>query len=95
MLGLANAAATLPGWLAPLTAGALTQGQSGVVGQWHKVFYISSSIYAFGCVVYLIFASGEVQDWNQPETKPTSEPEKQDTLLSEGSPISLPLKVET
>jgi ACS family sodium-dependent inorganic phosphate cotransporter len=32
--------------------------------QWHKVFYIASLVYIFGCVLYLFFGSGEVEPWN-------------------------------
>jgi ACS family sodium-dependent inorganic phosphate cotransporter-like MFS transporter 5 len=63
LLGVANCFATIPGWLAPLTAARLTNGQQ-TLEQWHKVFYIASLVYIFGCVFYLIFGSGEVAPWN-------------------------------
>lgn len=31
--------------------------------EWRTVFYITSGIYLFGCVVYWFWASGEVQPW--------------------------------
>lgn len=31
--------------------------------EWRIVFYISSGIYLFGCIVYWMWASGEVQPW--------------------------------
>lgn len=31
--------------------------------EWRIVFYIASSVYFFGCVIYGCFASGELQSW--------------------------------
>ncbi|CAG7830134.1 unnamed protein product [Allacma fusca] len=64
LLGLANAFATLPGWLAPLTAGALINGNQNL-DRWNIVFYIATAVYLFGFIYYAFFASGEVQPWNQ------------------------------
>jgi MFS transporter, ACS family, solute carrier family 17 (sodium-dependent inorganic phosphate cotransporter), other len=33
--------------------------------EWKTVFYISAGIYLIGCVIYWIWASGEVQPWAQ------------------------------
>jgi len=63
LLGIANCFATIPGWLAPLTAASITNGEQ-TLEQWHKVFYIASLVYIFGCAFYLIFGSGEIQSWN-------------------------------
>ena len=35
-------------------------------GQWKKVFYITSALYILGLVVFLIFGTGKVQRWNNP-----------------------------
>lgn len=43
--------------------------------EWRTVFYISSGIYLFGCVVYWFWASGEVQPWARLET---SDPDGED-----------------
>ena len=34
--------------------------------QWQKVFYISAGMYIIGWVTFVLFASGEVQEWNSP-----------------------------
>ena len=34
-------------------------------GQWRIVFFISSAVYLFGMIVYLIFGSGMEQDWSR------------------------------
>ena len=36
-------------------------------GQWRKVFFISSGVYAFGAIFFAIFASGKEQAWSKPE----------------------------
>lgn len=30
---------------------------------WQTVFYIAAGIYLFGCAIYWLYASGEVQPW--------------------------------
>ncbi len=44
--------------------------------QWQVVFYISAAILSFGGVFYLIFASGEVEDWAKPYMQMEEETEK-------------------
>ncbi|XP_068204283.1 putative inorganic phosphate cotransporter [Palaemon carinicauda] len=63
LFGITNAAATIPGWLAPMTVGALTTNQQ-TFEQWNKVFYISAAWFIVDAVVFLIFASGTEQPWN-------------------------------
>jgi len=81
LLGLANAFATLPGWLAPLTAGALINGNQSLE-RWHMVFYIATAIYLFGFIFYAIFASGEVQPWNEIQPKDEDDINKADDRAS-------------
>ena len=40
--------------------------------EWQVVFYISSAIYTFGAIIYMIFASGVIQKWacDEDELKP-------------------------
>ena len=42
--------------------GALTYNHSRA--QWRKVFYITAAVEWFGTIVYLLFGSGERQDWD-------------------------------
>lgn len=32
-------------------------------GEWQSVFFVSAAIYAFGAVFFMIFGSGDIQDW--------------------------------
>lgn len=41
--------------------------------EWRIVFYISSGIYLFGCLVYWFWASGEEQPWARVHTEEIDE----------------------
>ena len=62
LMGLTNTLATVGGILGPQVVGMLTYHES-TRSQWQKVFYIATAIYCFGAAVFLIFGSGEIQDW--------------------------------
>jgi len=62
LMGISNTLAPLSGILGPEVVGALTYHES-TRAQWQKVFYITTAIYCFGAVVFVIFGSGELQDW--------------------------------
>lgn len=40
----------------------------GTQAEWRIVFFICSALYLFGGVVYLLFASGELQPWASEDT---------------------------
>ncbi|XP_074663225.1 sialin-like isoform X1 [Tubulanus polymorphus] len=60
-MGITNTCATIPGMLAPITVGNITQDRSQE--SWRKVFYICAAFYAFGTIIYAIFAKGEEEEW--------------------------------
>ena len=62
LLGLANTLSATSGFLGPEVVGALTYRESSRA-QWQKVFYISAAIYSFGAAIFVVFGSGELQDW--------------------------------
>lgn len=66
LLGITNSTATAGSIAAPHIIGALTFNRS-TRAQWRKVFYITAAIEWFGTMVYLLFGSGERQDWNGEE----------------------------
>ncbi|XP_077983131.1 sialin-like isoform X2 [Glandiceps talaboti] len=61
LLGITNTTATLSGILAPYVIGSITTNQTQE--EWQIVFYIAAGIYTFGAIFFIIFGSGEVQDW--------------------------------
>ena len=66
LLGITNSTATVASIAAPHVFGALTFNRS-TRAQWRKVFYITAAVEWFGTIVYLLFGSGEPQDWQNEE----------------------------
>ncbi|KAK7093970.1 hypothetical protein V1264_007649 [Littorina saxatilis] len=64
LFGITNTAATIPGMVAPLVAGALTPNRTEE--EWRTVFYICSATAVLGAVLYGLLADGELQDWAAP-----------------------------
>jgi len=62
LMGLTNTLATVAGILGPEVVGALTYHES-TRAQWQKVFYIAAALYGFGAATFVVFGSGELQDW--------------------------------
>ena len=62
LLGIANTTATLAAMSSPKVFAALTYHRSSRT-QWRKVFYITAAVEWFGTIVYLLFGSGEPQEW--------------------------------
>ncbi|XP_035223284.1 sialin-like [Stegodyphus dumicola] len=82
IFGVANGIAGIPGILAPVAAGYLLEGnKGGDVQQWMYIFYISVGMYLLGAVVFLLFASAELQPWGRLSSK-RSEDSKIETTLS-------------
>eukprot|EP00730_Choanoeca_flexa_P002755 TRINITY_DN11163_c0_g1_i4.p1 TRINITY_DN11163_c0_g1~~TRINITY_DN11163_c0_g1_i4.p1 ORF type:complete len:676 (+),score=127.30 TRINITY_DN11163_c0_g1_i4:69-2096(+) len=48
--------------------------QKTAQSQWQVVFYVSAAIFMFGAVVFIIFAKGTVQPWNDPAFNEESKP---------------------
>jgi len=62
LMGITSTIATVPGLLGPEVVAALTYRES-TRAQWQKVFYIATVIYGFGTAIFMVFGSGELQDW--------------------------------
>ncbi|XP_037809154.1 sialin [Lucilia sericata] len=68
LMGIGNTFATIPGIVSPMLTGYLVQNQTSE--EWKTVFFISAGIYLVGCVIYWMWASGELQEWaKSPEQK--------------------------
>lgn len=61
LMGMTNCAATVPGIVSPYLTGIILGDDQHDIDRWRIVFYISASVYAFGLVVWLLFASGKKQ----------------------------------
>lgn len=80
LMGIGNTFATIPGIVSPMLTGYLVTEQTSE--EWKTVFFISAGIYLAGCIIYWIWASGELQEWAKtPEQKALemtrNHPEKQ------------------
>ncbi|XP_035826364.1 sialin [Aplysia californica] len=64
LFGITNTAATIPGMIAPLVAGAMTPNRSAE--EWRSVFYVCGAVAAVGGIIYVILADGELQEWAVP-----------------------------
>ncbi|XP_066541454.1 vesicular glutamate transporter 3 isoform X3 [Hoplias malabaricus] len=66
LMGISNGVGTLSGMVCPLIVGALTKHKTRL--EWQNVFLIASMVHYCGVIFYAIFASGEKQDWADPES---------------------------
>uniref|UniRef100_A0A671XMT2 Solute carrier family 17 member 8 n=1 Tax=Sparus aurata TaxID=8175 RepID=A0A671XMT2_SPAAU len=66
LMGISNGVGTLSGMVCPLIVGALTKNKTRL--EWQNVFVIASMVHYSGVIFYAIFASGEQQDWADPES---------------------------
>ncbi|KAL7630250.1 UNVERIFIED_CONTAM: hypothetical protein RMT77_019607 [Armadillidium vulgare] len=68
LYGITNGLSSIPAWVAPIVVGTLTN-KNETFDSWRKVFFIAGGIFIFDAIFFLIFGSGEVQDWNFYEEK--------------------------
>ncbi|KAJ1524730.1 hypothetical protein ONE63_009613 [Megalurothrips usitatus] len=66
LMSLTNCIANVFALLAPLIAGYIIDGKP-TQAAWRVVFFISAAVYAVTSGFYLIFASGDVQSWDDPD----------------------------
>eukprot|EP00794_Sanderia_malayensis_P012121 gene12121-13372_t len=78
--GITNSAGTVPGFIAPLVVGVLTENKPNRE-QWQKVLFIASGICTIGGIFYTIFSSGKEQSWNK-LSKPIN-PDENSTSIEE------------
>ncbi|XP_060073733.1 sialin-like [Ylistrum balloti] len=61
LYGITNTAATVPGMVAPIVAGALTPNDTPE--EWRNVFYVCAAFDLFGALVFGMFGVGELEPW--------------------------------
>ncbi|XP_036026002.1 vesicular glutamate transporter 3 isoform X2 [Onychomys torridus] len=66
LMGISNGVGTLSGMVCPLIVGAMTKHKTRE--EWQNVFLIAALVHYSGVVFYGLFASGEKQDWADPES---------------------------
>uniref|UniRef100_A0A2K5DZT3 Solute carrier family 17 member 8 n=1 Tax=Aotus nancymaae TaxID=37293 RepID=A0A2K5DZT3_AOTNA len=65
LMGISNGVGTLSGMVCPLIVGAMTRHKSRE--EWQNVFLIAALVHYSGVIFYGVFASGEKQEWADPE----------------------------
>eukprot|EP00057_Strongylocentrotus_purpuratus_P011646 XP_011666120.1 PREDICTED: putative inorganic phosphate cotransporter [Strongylocentrotus purpuratus] len=65
IIGFVNTASALSGALTPYIIGVFTTNQADLHG-WQNVFFISSGLALLAALVFVIFGSGEEQEWAKP-----------------------------
>ncbi|KAK3094625.1 hypothetical protein FSP39_004159 [Pinctada imbricata] len=66
LFGISNSMGSITGFVSPAVVGIITKEDQSRT-QWQIVFYLAAGIYIFGALFYLIFGSGELQDWARVE----------------------------
>ncbi|KAJ3654691.1 hypothetical protein Zmor_013864 [Zophobas morio] len=77
LLGITNGTGQIFSILAPLTVGFLGSDKTDLM-LWRKVFWIAAGIYVFCGLFFNIFASGEVQKWNDVKSTDKCESESEE-----------------
>uniref|UniRef100_A0A8C3X7J0 Solute carrier family 17 member 8 n=1 Tax=Catagonus wagneri TaxID=51154 RepID=A0A8C3X7J0_9CETA len=65
LMGISNGVGTLSGMVCPLIVGAMTKHKTRE--EWQNVFLIAAMVHYSGVIFYGVFASGEKQEWADPE----------------------------
>lgn len=74
LMAIVNGVGAITGILSPYIAGALTKHHT--LAEWRTVFWISFVIFNVTNLIYLFFASGEEQWWNNPKKNVEDRAEK-------------------
>jgi len=64
VMGFANTIANISGFVAPTMVGVMTH-KHNTQEQWQIIFYISAAIYTLGSTIFILFGSGNEQEWNK------------------------------
>jgi ACS family sodium-dependent inorganic phosphate cotransporter len=65
LMALVNGIGAFTGIFTPYIVGVLTPQQT--FSQWRLVFWIVLAFFVVTNLIFVLFASGEVQEWNDPE----------------------------
>lgn len=64
LMALTNGLGAITGIVAPYVVGVMTP--ESTLTQWRLVFWVAFAVFVVTTVVYSLWASGEVQPWNEP-----------------------------
>ncbi|GBM75409.1 Putative inorganic phosphate cotransporter [Araneus ventricosus] len=87
VMGVSSIISSLSGFIMPILVGVLTNDQQ-TLEQWNKVFFISIGVTMTSGIIFSLFGSAEVQDWNFPASKDSEncyEKNSKEKMTLEGS----------
>ncbi|KAL4708199.1 hypothetical protein ACJJTC_005341 [Scirpophaga incertulas] len=67
LMGITNCSGAIFSLMAPLTVSVVVKDETQA-SEWRKAFFISIAMYFLGNLFYILFISGDIQDWNDSET---------------------------
>ena len=84
LMGITNMGSNTMGFVAPWIVGLMTENNPDL-DHWHTVFCIAATILFVGNTFYILFASGEEQDFNQMGVSPSldDDPRQNDDMVSQ------------
>ncbi|XP_045448061.1 putative inorganic phosphate cotransporter [Melitaea cinxia] len=68
LMGITNGFGNIFSIMAPLSVSAVVRDETSA-DDWRKVFFISIAFYFLSNLFFILFMSGNVQDWNEPKPK--------------------------
>ncbi|CAG9562239.1 unnamed protein product [Danaus chrysippus] len=72
LMGITNGCGNIFSIMAPLSVSVVVSDEKSAA-DWRKVFFISIAFYFLSNLFFILFMSGNVQDWNEPQSKNTIE----------------------
>ncbi|XP_034946591.1 sialin-like [Chelonus insularis] len=73
LMGITNTPGTISAFVLPGLVGALTDNGNNTFERWRYVFWISVVAQVLAFIIFTIFGSAKIQDWNYPDGKPPIE----------------------
>ncbi|XP_017887369.1 putative inorganic phosphate cotransporter isoform X1 [Ceratina calcarata] len=92
IFGIMNTLGSLGGFLSSYMVGSITYKNQSYQS-WSTIFFILASIYSFGAITFLVFGTGQLQKWNNPEQAQNSN--LPNVHKTPGKEESVPLKDKT
>jgi len=89
IIGISNCIATSPGFIGPSLVGVITRDEKA--SQWQLVFLVMGAISVVGIIIFVAFASGEIQPWASYYVDLADE-EMENTSLNKSKSLENPLQ---
>ncbi|KAI8420167.1 hypothetical protein MSG28_008731 [Choristoneura fumiferana] len=76
LMGITNGFGNIFSIMAPLSVSLVVKDETSA-SEWRKVFFISIAFYFLSNLFYVLFMSGNIQDWNEPQMIKTLDVKKE------------------